>query len=89
MLAAPLDGVILLQAGYFFTNYQRLFQSLEAVDNIHVPALLQRQTQFENFSKSAGSNDVHYRTDCSIDTTGRINNSGGLGAFHLDGIVLV
>ena len=89
MLAAPLDGIILLQAGYFFTNYQRLFQSLEAVNNTHVPALLQRQAQYESFSKSTGSNDVRYRTDCSIDTTGRINNSGGLGAFHIDGVVLV
>ena len=48
----------------------------------------QRQAPYESFSGST-KNNVYYPTDRPIDPTGRINNSGGLDAFRLDGTVLV
>ena len=88
MLAAPLNGIILFQAWYFFANFQRLYRSSEAFDHTHVLSSHQRQAQYESFSGSTKSN-VYYPTDRPIDPTGRINNSGGLDAFRLDGTVLV
>ena len=88
MLAAPLDGIILLQTGYFFTNYQRLFQSLEAV-TLSIILMFLHYFSDKLSTKVLVSQPEAVFITALIVTTGRINNSGGLGAFHLDDTVLV